>query len=78
MIAVAVTSTTILAVLVAISNAIVAVFGYMLALHNTKNDKSTQKEEKKKEAEKQLKDACDNGTLSDLLDATKKIGESKK
>lgn len=29
------------------------------------------------DAEKQLKDACDNGTMSDLIDATKKIGELK-
>lgn len=71
-------STTIFAVIVAVSNAIVAIFGYMLALHNTKNDKTAQKEQKKKEAEKILEDACNNGTMSDLIDATKKIGESKR
>lgn len=74
----AITSTTIFAVLVAVSNAIVAIFSYMLALHNTKNDKSTKKAEEQSQAEDQLEDACDNGTLSDLIDATKKIGESKK
>ena len=71
-------STTIFAVIVAVSNAIVAIFGYMLALHNTKNDKDAKNEEKMKDAEKQLEDACNNGTMSDLIDATKRIGESKK
>jgi len=71
-------STTIFAVIVAISNAIVAIFGYMLALHNTKNDKKAKKDEKIAEAEKQLEDACNNGTLSDLIDASKKIGEAKR
>lgn len=36
-------STTLFAVIVAVSNAIVAVFGYMLALHNTKHDKDLKK-----------------------------------
>lgn len=71
-------STTIFAVIVAVSNAIVAVFSYIIALHNTKHDKQKLKEEKKEEANKQLEEACNNGTLSDLLDASIKIGESKK
>ena len=71
-------SATIFAVIVAVSNAIVAVFGYMLAMHNTKNDKNAKKDEKVNEAEKLLDDACYNGDISDLIDATKKIGEAKK
>lgn len=71
-------STTIFAVVVAVSNAIVAVFSYILALHNTRHDKQLTKEEKKKEAEKQLEDACSNGSMSDLIDAAKKIGDAKK
>lgn len=71
-------STTIFAVVAAVSNAIVAVFSYILALHNTKTDKQLNKEEKKEEAEKQLEDACSNGSMSDLIDAAKKIGEAKK
>lgn len=71
-------STTIFAVIVAVSNAVVAIFSYILALHNTKNDKDTKKDEKKQQAENQLEDACNNGSLSDLIDATKKIGELKK
>ena len=38
-------STTIFAVIVALSNAVVAVFSYILARHNTKNDKQAKKEE---------------------------------
>lgn len=72
------TSATIFAVIVAVSNAIVAIFGYMLALHNTKHDKNTEKKNDIKNAEDKLKDACDNGTISDLLDATKELGDSKK
>ena len=71
-------SATVLAVIVAVSNEIVAIFGYMLAMHNSKNDKNAKKEEKKKEAEQKLEDACNNGTISDLIDATKQLGESKK
>ncbi len=74
----AITSTTIFAVLVAVSNAIVAVFSYLLAHHNTKTDKQAKKDEKIKEAEKELENACDKGSLSDLLDATKNIGDAKK
>ena len=71
-------STTVFAVVVAVSNAIVAVFSYILALHNTTHDKQLTKEEKKEEAEKQLEDACNAGSMSDLIDAAKKIGEAKK
>lgn len=70
--------TTIFAVLVAVSNAIVAIFSYMLAVHNTRNDKSAKKNDKIDSAEKNLKDACDKGTISDLLDTTKNLGDSKK
>lgn len=37
---------TIFAVIVAVSNAIVAVFSYILAVHNTKNDKQSKQDEK--------------------------------
>lgn len=71
-------SATVFAVIVAVSNALVALFSYMLALHNSKVDKDAQKEEKKKEAEKKLEEACDNGSMSDLLDASKQLGDAKK
>ena len=72
------TTSTIFAVIVALSNAVVAVFSYILARHNTKNDKQKQKEEKIEAAEKKLEDACNNGSMSDLLDATKELGEAKR
>ena len=78
MFAEAVVTTTLYAVIVAISHAIVAVFSYFLALHNTKHDKKAKKQEKIEEAKKIVEDACDNGSLSDLLDAAKKIGDARK
>ena len=39
MFAEAVTTTTVFAVIVALSNALVGLFSYLLAVHNTKNDK---------------------------------------
>ena len=71
-------STTIFAVIVALSNAVVAVFSYILARHNTKNDKQAKKEEQIAAAEDKLEDACNNGTLSELIDAAKKIGEARR
>ena len=70
-------SATLFAVIVAVSNAIVAIFGYMLAKHNAKNDKEAKKAGKLEDAEKKLKDVCDNGTMSDLIDAAKDIGRLK-
>ena len=74
----AVTTTTLFAVIVAVSNALVGLFSYLLALHNTKYDKQAKKQENIEEAKKIVEDACDNGDLSDLIDAAKKIGEARK
>lgn len=71
-------SATLFAVIVAVSNAIVAIFTYILTLHNTKNDKNLKKDEKIENAEKKLEDACNNGSMSDLIDATKELGDAKK
>ena len=71
-------SATIFAVIVALSNAAVAVFSYLLAKHNSKNDKAAKKEEKQKEASQKLEDACNNGSISDLIDASKEFGDAKK
>lgn len=73
-----VTSTTLFAVIVAVSNAIASVFKYLLQFHNTKHDKNVKKQKKINEANKQLEDACNNGNLSELIDATKKVGEAKR
>lgn len=78
MFAEAFTSTTLFAVIVAVSNALVGLFTYLLALHNAKHDKQAKKQEKIEEAKKIVDDACDNGNLSDLIDAAKKIGEARK
>ena len=69
---------TILAVIVAVSNAIVGIFAYLLALHNAKHDKNAKREQKIEEAKKVIDDACDNGDLSDLIDAAKQIGDARK
>ena len=65
-------------VLVVIGQALAAIFAYMLAVHNTKHDKQTQKQEKIENAKHKVDDACDHGSLSDLLDATKDLGDAKK
>ena len=69
---------TILAVIVAVSNAIVGIFAYLLALHNSKHDKNAKREQKIEEAKKVIDDACNNGDLSDLIDAAKQIGDARK
>lgn len=43
-----------------------------------RNDKKKQEyDEKVQKAKNELKDACDNGDLSDLVNAAKKLGEAK-
>ena len=71
-------TTTLFAVIVAVSNALVGLFSYLLALHNAKHDKQAKKQEKIEEAKKVVDDACDNGDLSELIDAAKQIGEARK
>lgn len=78
MFAEAFTSTTIFAMIIAVSNALVGLFAYLLALHNTKHDKQNKKQEKIDDANKTIDEACDNGSLSDLIDAAKKLGDAKK
>lgn len=70
--------TAITTLIAAFAQAIVAVFAYLLAVHNTKNDKKTQKQEKIEQAEKKVDDACNNGSISDLLDATEDLGDAKR
>lgn len=70
--------TAITTLIAALAQAVVAVFAYLLAVHNQKNDKNKQKQEKIGQAEKKVDDACNNGSISDLLDATKELGDAKK
>ena len=70
--------TAITTLIAALAQAIVAVFAYLLAVHNSKNDKSSKKKENIEMAEGKVNDACHTGNLSDLLDATKELGDSKK
>lgn len=71
-------NSTLMTVIAAIAQAIVAVFAYLLAVHNTKNDKEEKKKDAVQKAEEKLDDACQNGDLSDLLDASKELGDAKK
>ena len=71
-------ATTFTAVLAVIGQAIAAVFAYLLAVHNTRHNKKAQKQEKIDNAKQKVDDACNNGSLSDLLDATKELGEAKR
>ena len=70
--------TAITTLIAALAQAVVAVFAYLLAVHNQKNDKNKQKQEKIEQAEKKVDDACNNGSISDLLDATKELGDAKR
>lgn len=69
---------SILAIITTIGQAIVAVFSFLLAVHKTKNDKDAKRKDDIEESEKQLDKICDNGTISELIDATKDLGKSKK
>lgn len=73
---------SLIAALTPIAQAIVAVFSYLLALHKSKRqDKEDKKRAEAKKnvekAEKEVDDVCNNGNLSELLDATKKLGDAK-
>lgn len=70
--------TAITTLIAALAQAVVAVFAYLLAIHNQKNDKQSQKKEKIEKAKDKIDDVCNNGSLSDLLDATKELGDAKK
>ena len=69
---------TIYAVIATIAQAIVGITSYLLALHNAKYDKKAQKQEKMDAADKKIDQACNEGSLSDLLDATKQKGDARK
>lgn len=71
-------ATTIMTLIAGLAQAIVAVFAYLLAIHNTKHDKNTKKKESINTAEQKVDDACNNGGISELLDATKELGDAKK
>jgi hypothetical protein len=62
----------------ALAQAVVAIFAYLLAIHNTKNDKKSKKQEKIEKAEDKVDDACNNGGISELIDAAKELGDAKK
>ena len=74
----AVASATFTTVLVVLGQALAAVFAYLLAVHNSRHDNQVQKQEKIDNAKQKVDDACDHGSLSDLLDATKELGDAKK
>ena len=60
----------------AIANAIAKLFNYMTAVHHDNVEKQKEKDKQKEEASNALQDACDNGTLDDLIDATQQIGDA--
>ena len=70
--------TALTTLIAALAQAVVAVFAYLLAIHNQKNDKQIQKKDKIDKAKDKIDDVCHNGDLSDLLDATKELGDAKK
>ena len=69
---------TIIAMITAISQAIVALFSFLLSVYNEKHDKRQIQNDSIKKNESKLEDVCDTGTLNELIDATKDLGKSKK
>lgn len=67
-------SSTISQLIIAVCKAISAFFSYLLA----RKEENTIQQNKIDEANKKIDDACDNGTIGDLLDATKELGEARK
>ena len=61
-------------IIIAIANAIASIFNYFLAKHNSKNDKK----KKIDTINQKLEDVCDTGSMSDLIDVAKEIGDAKK
>lgn len=75
-------SKTTITVLSLITASLIAVSTFMRKLLNVFTDyRNDKKDEKYKEnlqnAKNNLKEACDNGDLSDLMNASKKLGEAK-
>lgn len=73
---------SLIAALAPIAKAIIAVFQYLLVLHNSRQQDKLEKKQKEanknvKKAEEEVDDVCKNGDLSELLDATKKLGDAK-
>lgn len=71
------TKTTLFSVLFAIAQAVCAVFKFLSAKHKTKNDKKLIKEKELTKSKENMCDVCDNGSISDLLDATLEIKRIK-
>lgn len=70
--------TSIISLIASIAKAITAVFSYLLEMHKVKFDKKTRSQERIESAERKVDDACNKGTLSDLLDATIDLGKEKR
>lgn len=61
---------TIFSVLFTIAQAVCAVFNFLSMKHKTKNDKKAIQEKELKKSKDKMCDVCDNGSMSDLIDAT--------
>ena len=70
-------STSFLKILTTIASAIAAVFRYLLARHKTKNDKNLIKEKEIEKTKSKITKICDEGSISDLIDATLEIKRIK-
>ena len=70
--------TNIIGLIASIAKAITAVFSYLFEMCKVKFDKKTRSQERIESAERKVDDACNKGTLSDLLDATIDLGKEKR
>lgn len=71
-------STSLMTVLAALFHAIGVLFSFLLAKHNTKNDKKLQKQKDLDIAKDNIANVCDNGSISDLIDSTLTVKEINK
>ena len=70
--------TNIIGLIASIAKATTAVFSYLLEMCKVKFDKKTRSQERIESAERKVDDACNKGTLADLLDATIDLGKEKR
>lgn len=67
----------IIALITSICGAISAIFSYKSKKLMDHSEEYKEKKKEIKDASNEVEKACDSGSLDDLLDATKKLGDTK-
>lgn len=69
---------TILSTILSISNFLGTFFSYKLFKATAEREDNKETKEKIRIAKEEISKACDKGTISDLLNATKNLGDANK